>query len=661
MPTSNLDREIAVTDAQLETLDERDKVLERLIQGMEELRASIRMEALQLETKKQHLEAQRYPINWLPAEILARIFVMFTLADDIALPGNMILATHHHAPVTLSHVCHKWRDLSLSMSCLWTCIIYRAFLWHPLPVATFLERSRHSSLHIFFSSPALQMSLTECRIMRKFLSLTSVHGERWRSAIFQCWFPITFTVVAGLLQALDDTLPQLRYLDLSIAAPSYPQAVLRSPLDDDDTSSSMSRSSRPSHWLRLHQVTFFELPGHFLSELRSLELLFPPRKMREDIPPNRGPRILSMSDLCHLLSTLPRLETLILRDFAPIYDVKVPSDTTSKTRYIVQPVELTKLTRIEWAYPVYADVHRFLSMLVTPALQTLDVCLYDRRAVHEWLESEMDWRPASHDGALHFPSVTELSVQCSSVDTIGPALRKLSLPMLIKLELAAENVAPECICVPWLPRLESALRDPRLPHLTHLSLSCFSVGLEHREGLLGYIPALTSLSLDSCIGAQIILEALGENRIVGRRGVKFCPRLEALSFRTCDDVKFSTLQNVVRSRNLFSDGEDGREGAGRAAESGDGAEAAGRKIKPLRRPRQQAHMGASTKVDVTPSSIMLSVDETSKPSPVTYVQIVDCAEITEEQASSLAGLGVQQVAWRGVDPPTERIHLVPTD
>ena len=79
----------------------------------------------------------------LPVEILSEIFVFSVLSYDD--PSDII-----DQPITISHVCRRWRQISTLTSLLWTNI----YLFFPLTIrqlartATWLSRSRHRPLHI---------------------------------------------------------------------------------------------------------------------------------------------------------------------------------------------------------------------------------------------------------------------------------------------------------------------------------------------------------------------------------------------------------------------------------------------------------------------------------------------------------------------------------
>ena len=68
------------------------------------------------------LEAQKYPINRIPNELLVYIFTLFVqdLDQDYG-EGESRLC--HWRPIVLSHVSHQWRTLALSTSRIWSKIV----------------------------------------------------------------------------------------------------------------------------------------------------------------------------------------------------------------------------------------------------------------------------------------------------------------------------------------------------------------------------------------------------------------------------------------------------------------------------------------------------------------------------------------------------------
>jgi hypothetical protein len=169
-------------------------------------------------------------------------------------------------------------------------------------------------------------------------------------------------------------------------------------------------------------------------------------------------------------------------------------------------------------------------------------------------------------------------------------------------------------------------------------------------------------------------EGRGKRR---RRGVKVCPRLEALSFWGCQDVDFGALRAVVLSRNGSNNdhsedeadvqtGVDAPKGASQSVtredqptkiESDYKTEETkmGREIKPLRKLRRFGHEPGMTSAlgAMDPSanivSTFIAAQESLQPANIVYLRVANCKLIEDTEASSLRDLGVGDVIWAGSD------------
>ena len=158
-----------------------------------------------------------------------------------------------------------------------------------------------------------------------------------------------------------------------------------------------------------------------------------------------------------------------------------------------------------------------------------------------------------------------------------------------------------------------------------------------------------------------------------RRGVKVCPRLEALSFWGCQDIYFGALRAVVLSRNGSNNDLSGDEAcvqagvdipeeeiredqAGKIASDHKTEEAQmGRKIKPLRKLRRLVHEpGLASGLGTThPSTNIVStlsaVQQSFQPANIMYLRLANCKLIDEKEALSFKDFGVRDVIWAGSD------------
>ena len=690
---SSLDRELDSLQIQLQTLCCREVHVQKVLDDIQKLKDEILNERAAVEEKISELEAQKEPINWLPPELLEQVFLAVTEFD---LPNSK-----YRPQVVVSHVCAKWRTISLASSRLWSRINLLGFA-KPDSLLTFVKRSGKAPLEIDYRSLAHVSATQECCQMADMIIQTQHHFERVDYLSLQSRVALPLVYILPSINNHKIAFPRLQYLCLSITgpnpsfveAPSLMESINAPPTDSDSLNEPTPSTSCLSR-LKLEQVPLFKFPTPFIANLRSLELSYSPRRMNS----TRHDYYLKMSSLCHFLAHTPLLEELVLTNTVPYFDVILATDGTDNPDIPLRraPVNLDHLKTLEWSYPFAVDIYRFLSLIDTPGLEKLDLWVEDlptKRNDTLFVRGyTLTSSPHKYSrGIVNYPSVRDLSLQCVGEDTTSSVLRKFSFPALEKLAFtnidSTVRQNPEITtALPVFPRLESIFRDPRLPSLTHLTLSHFKISAEQgrAEAMLGYLPVLTSLSLDACTGVGRLMEGLQE-KVVGtikplaspgegggkrrRRGVKVCPRLEALSFWGCQDVDFGALRAVVLSRNRSNNdsgdeadvqtGVDVPKGAiqsiTREDQSGSDHKTEeakmGRKIKPLRKLRRFGHE-PSTLGAMNPSTNILStfnaIQESFQPASIVYLRVANCKLIEEKEASSLRDLGVGDVIWAGSD------------
>ncbi|KAF8154899.1 hypothetical protein B0H34DRAFT_542502 [Crassisporium funariophilum] len=690
-----LNRELEVLGMQLQTLHQREADFQKILNDMQKLRDDVSKERMALQEKMHELEAQRGLINWLPSELIVQIF--------LALRDFDFKDTNYRPAVVVSQVCMKWRAIALSAPRLWSRIILQGFR-RPEAAQTYLQRSSTAPLAIDYSSSLADRPSQECCQMADFIVKSQGHFGRINHLSLQCKTALPLEYILESIDNHATTFPHLRYLCLSISNPNPSFAAAFSLMERDESTSKapISRdqvtTSNGLWHLKLEQFPLLNFTSGFVANLRSLELTYSPRTTHSAT----HDYYLKMSSLCRFLFLTPLLEELILTNTVPFFDSKfLIDDSPDSPVFRIRNVKLDHLKSIEWTYPFACDVHRFLSMIDAPGLEKFDLWVEDPSRQTDTLALRGYQLAASAQiygqgqGVATYPSLRDLSLQCAGEDTIGSVLRKFSLPALEKLAVtnvdnSARKDTPQ---LPILPRFESIFRDPRLPGLSHLTLSYFKISPEHgrAEAMLGYMPVLTSLSLDACLGVGRLMEGLQE-KVVGtikpqgpsgegggdrqRRGVKVCPRLEALSFWGCQDVDFAGLRAVVLSRNrsTHSSGDecvqkgievpngathsvtrgaqDGIEGRSHKVEENQ----MGRKIKPLRKLRHHGHaLGSSSSPDTrSPStniaSSIIAMQEALQPALIIYLRVVDCRLIDREEVMSLRDLGVVDAVWAGSNP-----------
>lgn len=398
-----------------------------------------------------------------------------------------------------------------------------------------------------------------------------------------------------------------------------------------------------------------------------MDLCFPPKH----IAPieSRKRYILRMSDLRQFLALMPQLRDLVLWDTIPFFDIKrlpqtnvgVAAISINEPREALQAthsIELPELRSIEWSYPYPADVYKFLGFLFAPSLERLDLFLDDLSskrsdiALYRGYDEAEDFKAYRHDpsieNVIQLDSLKELSLQCVDDDAITHVFRHLAFPILEKVEIANVGSHRRKASLPptVFPRLESIFRDPRLPHLTHLILSHFQLDPEHVRSMLGYMPALISLSLDTCSGVGMLLENLAETSTLvdrvtnGRLPVKFCSRLESISLLACDG-EADGLRRAVKVRNV---GTDLNVLAGSLTHISPGGKV--NPIRPMKKLRRRlGDPGTRHSVSGGATSIVIPIEAGFNPARIASIRIEDCGSIAEEEALSLRELGVDDVLW----------------
>ena len=692
-----MDRELDGLQVQLQTLSRRELQVQKVLDDIQKLKDELLNERAVVEEKISELEAQKEPINWLPPELLEQVFLAVT---DFDLPNSK-----YRPQVVVSHVCAKWRTISLASPRLWSRINLLGFT-KPDALLTFVKRSGRAPLEIDYRSLAHVSATQECCQMADMIIQTQQHFERVDYLSLQSRVALPLVYILPSINNHKIAFPRLQYLCLSITGPnpSFVEAPslmesIDAPPTDSDSLNEPSPSTSCLLRLKLEQVPLFKFPTPFIANLRSLELSYSPRRMNS----TRHDYYLKMSSLCHFLAHTPLLEELVLTNTVPYFDAILATDGTDNLDIPFRrpPVNLDHLKTLEWSYPFAVDIYRFLSLIDAPGLEKLDLWVEDlptKRSdtlyVRGYLLTSSPHKYSR--GIVNYPSVRDLSLQCVGEDTTSTVLRKFSFPALEKLAFTNVDSTvrqnPEiATTLPVFPRLESIFRDPRLPNLTHLTLSHFKISAEQgrAEAMLGYLPVLTSLSLDACTGVGRLMEGLQE-KVVGtikppaspgeggkrrRRGVKVCPRLEALSFWGCQDVDFGALRAVVLSRNGSNNDSDDeadlqsgvdvpkgaiqsvtREEPGKIESDHKTEEAKmGRKIKPLRKLRRFVREPGltSTLGTMDPSTNIVStfnaIQESFQPANIAYLRVANCKLIEEKDASSLRDLGVGDVIWAGSD------------
>jgi hypothetical protein len=656
------DHEIEVLQAQIAILNRREHDFVRILDDMARLRDSVKSESMALASQVTALQRQRNPINWLPSELLIHIFL--SLAEDDSDPSAVL--AYNPSPVIISHVCQKWRKLAFDSSTMWSRISFTCRKWIASPVCTFMDRSGLSLLDFTFSPPPYHVDDLDAAAHEKLASQGLINTLkpqlfRVRSITFRCTCPASMRLmVETLVDNLHD-LKSLRSLDLSLTD-LRPSSTLALPLGWDDlrkppvfdTPSVLTR-------LRLQQLPLRLIPSWLIRPVRTLELSYPsPRSQRGSL------YTLRMSHVHRFLSFTPEIQHLVLIEATSLRDVVLAGSTEGQTenRYaVVSPIELPKLRTLTWKLAYPRDVHTFMSFFALPTLERWDILVADspskRNDVsmlrgNHWHEPDSYIQAEPLSGVLSMNALKELYVSCQDGDSLISSLRQFLFPKLEQLEFAhAGKCPPDCEHKHPLPRLDYIFRDPRLPHLTHFTLSHLDVFAGHGKLMLSYMPNLISLTLISCTGLDNMLQALAEaygcapdaERKDGRGcGVRVCPKLQEIALWSCHDFEFKSLSAVVYARaqppgNVLTK-------AQKDVPSADVVSAVlGRKIRPLKKSRVTSVQGGAspaksrTQSPSDVSSTLIPIEEALRPVRIACVHVDDCPQLTEDEALSLEDFG----------------------
>jgi len=703
---------IANLNIQVDTLMQREVQFQQVIDDIQKMKDEVTKERETVERERKQLEDEKEPINWLPEELLRQIFL--TLADF----EHNDTDQWHVAPVTVSHVSTKWRTIALSTSRLWKKVLLRGFKTGNA-AKVFIERSRKTLLDVDYCTMEDTKPTEECHEVVNMVSVLSQHFDRIENLSVQCQAVVATTFIFRAMQKHPKTLPHLKHLSFGITTkdPCFLEVprLLNGCCSDAWEKQALASTPNPISnsllHLKVERIPLYNFPPTFITNLRSLEIAYSRRT-----GPTRNRYFFRMSVLCRFLKETPLLEELIINNTIPFFDVCPTKEegtvadadtiTDPNVPYLkeIKTIQLNHLKVIDWTFPSILDIHRFLSLFNLPVLEKLDLWVQDKVFARDGFQPHRSYIQSLNHytrDTIAYPCLKDISLQCDgSEESSVCLLRKYWLPALEKVaftnfDAAARKSGEELPPLPIFPRLESIFRDPRLPFLTHLTLSHFKLCPEGSrvDTMLGYTPFLTSLSFDSCIGVGRLIETLYE-RLFGLNrsyaghegshdikdmfgnvgnGVKVCPRLEALSFWGCQDLEFPALREVVLSRNInrsdFSKenkqkGVVGPNGATSPVTRGwqngnpDASHKTetsqmGRKIRPLKPlPRHALELGSTSgPVAPTPNMVssIISMQEAFRPAHIIYLRLANCKLITEEAALSLRDLGVVDVIWADSD------------
>ncbi|KAK7050509.1 F-box domain-containing protein [Favolaschia claudopus] len=277
-----LDRaSVAETDAQIREIETQILKLEAQIAVLHAFK----------QPAQQRLDSYKYPVLTLPNEIISEVFLHFlpTYPEPPPFFGEL-------SPTTLTHTCHRWREIALRTPALWRAIDLRGLTVELAALLGSLWLERSGCLPLSIRAADYELN---CADFQSMFGVLIPHRARWEQLDLRLDRP-------NDLEALDGPLPLLCALNVyfshSLGKPILLQTLplLRTVVLDD--------YARPSLILPWPQLTSLTLrciyPAECVSILRQAQNLVSCTLSIwvAELPSGR------LADL-----TLPRLETLVFQ------------------------------------------------------------------------------------------------------------------------------------------------------------------------------------------------------------------------------------------------------------------------------------------------------------------------------------------------------------
>jgi F-box associated protein len=650
----------------IDTLQRRESQLRALLDA-------VTHEMHIVEARRSQLENDRIPFNWLPPELLIHVFVLATLDDTL----HPIRSRLDSIPLTISHVCQRWRDIALSTPTLWRRIVLTPSDLSPRAsvrpaTQAFLDRSKGISTEVFCAVPPGEAN----NKMPLLLTPRSIFALREResyqvgeSYIFHAFPPLRSLLIHGPNDVIVDALaylhnhepgfPSLESLEFALVS-ATPKDLYNSLLLNDPESAHRN----PWHTDRFPSLLTLTLrdiplPGIALGQLPMLRDL----TLALDSPLSGSLDFLRLSYFARLLACTPRLERLTLLRAGPVFSLPLDTSLPGLSRWeddaawrgdssrALPPVLLEHLRELEWTDVHPETLHLLLLHFPSPRLEVLDIAFASPSKCEKL--AALLHPTFAHGGSsavvqpiLKLSNLKILRADGSSGDVLRSPFLRLHFPALETLSLSnrkssLHQAGPQRLAyddldqLPQLPRLESIFRDPRMPHLTHLLLSGFAISPEHASLMLGYMPCLQRLDCNFINNVASLLNALAATapaavmRLGSRSvGMRVCPHLRHIQLWFCDGVESATLARLIKLRNGFASKDD----ISISASSRDGT-GEKRPIKPL------------------PKAQSVEIKNEQELEKVEQVSMEGCRPITGEEAGTLRQWGVE-VQWVAMSRPS---------
>lgn len=273
-----IDSEITLMRCQMRILERREEEVNRVLEDMTRVRDNLRADKQALFDRSIALEGEKWPINWLPNELLINILVECSNSDWET--GEL----YHKPPVIMSHVCKKWRKVCLETSHIWSRISHKSGAFSRAALSTFIERSKNCPLDLVVQSPRRDERFRRDpdNAASYVLAELRPHMSRLNSIIFQCQGPAVMEEMVDIINSPNCDLSGLQSLALGIMEdrPWFGKTLSLLGLGNTRRQSQTGtieytpQSNTSLQQLRLEQVSYDAFKLLFLSDKHHLRFLF---------------------------------------------------------------------------------------------------------------------------------------------------------------------------------------------------------------------------------------------------------------------------------------------------------------------------------------------------------------------------------------------------
>ncbi|KAJ6487805.1 hypothetical protein C8R45DRAFT_930036 [Mycena sanguinolenta] len=176
------------------------------------LKESIRVLKAEKLRTQERLDSYAYPVLTLPNEITSEIFLKSIPEYPSPPPLTGLLS-----PTTLTHVCHRWREIALSIHALWRGILVPAYFRNKAYLLSILESwlSRSGCLPLsVLMEDMLDVLAEEC------VAFLVLHRARWEY--------VTLTVLnESIVHSIQGAMPLLRQFEIRSNGYQPPPSLIR--------------------------------------------------------------------------------------------------------------------------------------------------------------------------------------------------------------------------------------------------------------------------------------------------------------------------------------------------------------------------------------------------------------------------------------------------